>query len=406
MDFAAIENRKSKIENGFTLVELLVSMAVLTLLVMLVAQLMSSATFVTTASRKRMDADSQARMVFDRMANDFAKMVKRKDADCVFAKLASGGNSGQNDAMFFYSEAPAYANATIANPQTQANSTALIGYRINFNNSDYLGKPVLERLGKGLSWDGATGNIGNPPPPGGMVFLTTPSGNATPAFSSTIAGDGTAANPGNWTNLGTLAGNNNSAYADGTDSDYNVLSDQVYRLEIAFLLTDTSLSAYPVLFTQPSGWTSGAFYNQTGTDPTAANGSPAYAVGSRWYNTTNKQGYTCTSAATGAARWDRIGVQDVAAIIVAIAILDPNSRKIVSTSQYNTMVSALYDAETSLYVTRPIKMQMGQTWRSLVNGFDINNNPVNFATISGIPQSAASQVRIYQRYFYLNQLNK
>src|SRR6266567_8685811 len=55
-------------EGGFTLAELLVSVFVLALLVFLLTQLLNSATTVAILGLKRMDADSQARMVFDRMA--------------------------------------------------------------------------------------------------------------------------------------------------------------------------------------------------------------------------------------------------------------------------------------------------------------------------------------------------
>src|SRR5207244_6625389 len=70
---------------GFTLAELLVSVGVLVLLVFLFTQLLTGAATIITLGHKRMDADSEARQVFDRMAIDFAQMVKRNDVD-YFAK--------------------------------------------------------------------------------------------------------------------------------------------------------------------------------------------------------------------------------------------------------------------------------------------------------------------------------
>ena len=58
---------------GFTLAELLVTMSVLALLVFLFTQLLNSAATIMTFGNKRMDADSQARQLLDRMAIDFAK---------------------------------------------------------------------------------------------------------------------------------------------------------------------------------------------------------------------------------------------------------------------------------------------------------------------------------------------
>ena len=67
--------------SAFTLTELLVSIAVLTLLVLIVSRLVTSATNVTTRDYKKMDADSQVQPVFNRMAIDFSQMIKRSDVD-------------------------------------------------------------------------------------------------------------------------------------------------------------------------------------------------------------------------------------------------------------------------------------------------------------------------------------
>src|ERR1700730_13141162 len=91
-----------KATTAFTLLELLISMAVLTLLILFVTKLVDSATTTTTASHKHMDADSQARLVFSRLAYDIAGIIKRRDLDAIFSKQLG------NDKMFFFSEAPAY----------------------------------------------------------------------------------------------------------------------------------------------------------------------------------------------------------------------------------------------------------------------------------------------------------
>src|SRR5439155_23194602 len=90
-------------EGGFTLAELLVSVFVLGVLVFLLTQLLNSATTVAILGLKRMDADSQARMVFDRMAVDFAQMVKRTDVDYYVKKNAVDPIFWQhNDQIAFY----------------------------------------------------------------------------------------------------------------------------------------------------------------------------------------------------------------------------------------------------------------------------------------------------------------
>jgi prepilin-type N-terminal cleavage/methylation domain-containing protein len=125
-------------QRGFTLVELLVACSILALLVVLVAQMVGSASSVTGNSKKRLDADDEARLVFDRLAGDINGMVKRRDINPLF--LASNGN----DSFYFYSQAPAYStNAAASNSQV-----ALIGYAVT---NSGIG---LVRFSAGQSWDG------------------------------------------------------------------------------------------------------------------------------------------------------------------------------------------------------------------------------------------------------------
>ena len=51
------------------------------IIIFMFAQLMTSATAVTRTAHKHIDTDTQARVVFDRMALDFAQMLKRTDID-------------------------------------------------------------------------------------------------------------------------------------------------------------------------------------------------------------------------------------------------------------------------------------------------------------------------------------
>ena len=332
---------------AFTLVELLVSMAVLTILVVMVVQLVNATTKSTGASSKRLNADGQARMIFDRMALDFDRIVKRKDVDYVFFKnpyqpppspspAAAPANGPGNDWMFFYSEAPGYYTAT-----GDQGTVALIGYRINPNNAYYPNIPVLERLGKSLSWDVAP----SASPADAPVYLTfppasapaaagaTPTPTPTPFASSTLAG--------HWPNIATPAPALSSTTDNlSTDPNFQVIGEQVYRLEFVFQLSDGTLSNVPYL---------------------------------SYHSSVN-------------------GLADVNAIVVAIALLDSASQKIVPS--YQAMVSALPDPTAADLSSSPPKL-MATTWSNAVNS-------ATFAATAGIPQAAASQVRIYQRYFYLN----
>src|SRR5438552_6138879 len=98
---------------GFTLVELLVTIGVLVILVLLATQLLNSAASITTLGHKQMDGDAQARQLLDRMAIDFAQMVKRSDVDYYLKSSATGAGVRNllqpgNDKIAFYSAVPGY----------------------------------------------------------------------------------------------------------------------------------------------------------------------------------------------------------------------------------------------------------------------------------------------------------
>src|SRR6476660_2771351 len=106
---------------AFTLAELLVSIAVLVIIVLAGTQLMTSTTAVTRTNHKYIDTDTQARAVFDRMALDFAQMLKRTDIDYYVKQPLNynghgnghGGGNGKNgdlgsDQIAFYSAVPGY----------------------------------------------------------------------------------------------------------------------------------------------------------------------------------------------------------------------------------------------------------------------------------------------------------
>lgn len=361
---------------GFTLVEILVAISVLMMLFMLVTQLTKSVSDTTIAGRQRLDADSQARMIFDRMANDFCQMVKRKDVDYIFYKNRAN-SPVTNDTMFFYSRAPAFFSGTASRCPI-----SLVGYRANPSTLQ------LERLSEALTWDNTTSNdassTSSNSTPGGVVFLTY--AGPTPVPASTLSG--------NWVKtIGTAAGN----YVNGNDLNYHVIGSDAFRFEIAFLLTDGRTSTKPILSTSPANWPASAtFYTAATSDPPATSEGTSYIQGSRWFNSNTNQGYLCTNATPNGIGtdlvWIRIGIQDISAIIVTIAILDHSSRKLVTNSAH--MVSALADPSDTDLQSTPPKL-MAQIWLNAIK-------EPTFHQTAGIPSAAASQVRVFQRYFYLN----
>jgi prepilin-type N-terminal cleavage/methylation domain-containing protein len=186
---------------GFTLAELLVAVAVLTILILFLARLFDSAAQVTTSQNKRMDDNAQARPVFDRMAVDFAQIVQRSDVIYYFKSptvpqtIDPVLNATGNDQIAFYSQVVGY----YPSPSYQS-PVSLVGYRVNSDtNSAALNK--LERLGKGLHWNGVSTSY-------------------VPVVFSPL----------------TIADTWPTAANSAIDTDYELIGPQVFRLEYGYLL--------------------------------------------------------------------------------------------------------------------------------------------------------------------------
>ena len=164
---------------GFTIVELLVSVLVVVIITLIASQLMTSATAIARTGNKHFDTDTSARIVLDRMALDFAQMVKRTDVDYyVKQKIYKGHGNGHgcgqghnndlsSDQIAFYSQVPAYNPDPATYSSTKQSPISLIAYRVNegnANNNPAYGR--LERMSKGLLCNGVANDTGN----GGNVY--------------------------------------------------------------------------------------------------------------------------------------------------------------------------------------------------------------------------------------------
>jgi hypothetical protein len=297
-------------------------MGVLVLLVLLFTQLLNSAATTTIVGHKQMDADSQARELLDRMSVDFAKMVKRSDVDYYLKSSAGaasdcgvcGSQVGNDQAAFYTSTLGYYGTVPAPTPSyTQRSSLSLVAYRVNSDSSSSFYNK-MQRMGKGLPWNGAS--TGWTP----VVFLPQTIGGTQPVG-------------GNWPS---------AVSPNTTDSSYEVIGPQVFRFEYYYLLKAGGFSTTP--------WSAG---------------------------------HTNVS-----------GMRDVAAIVADIAVIEPKSRQLVDNS---AQVSPPNDNITLL--AGILSDYNGQApgvllanWRSILD-----------ANTIGLPQPAISGIRVYERYFYINQ---
>jgi len=358
-------------QGAFTLAELVVSTGVLVLLVFLATQLINNVATVTILGNKKMDADSQARQVFDRMAVDFEQMVKRapdtpssvtQDVDYYLKSPQTGtpdcttctaqtttdinrNDPTGNDQMAFFAATPGYyPNAT---PTTQS-PFSLIAYRVNSdpNSSSY---NKLERMAKGLIWNGVDATY-TP-----IVFLPQTIASTLPAWSPSGVSPLCQA---------TISGTPSATCTGTADPSYEIVGSQVFRFEYCYLLKGQ-----------------------------VANGEPRPINDRPWIDV-----HTSVS-----------GMRDVAAIVVTLAVIDPKSKGLLSDTtippqirQVATKLIDWGDASCGDDCT-PQKWQttpglLRTQWQNKLNGI-INPNSPDFDP--SLPPAAISGIRVYERYFYL-----
>jgi hypothetical protein len=342
-----------RLSAAFSLVEIMVAVAVLVILTIVVAQLTNSATAITRLGTKHIDADTQARAVLDRIGLDIAQMLKRTDID-YYIKQPTGYNghghghgyghkldTGQqgSDQLAVFSVMPGYY-ASYANPVSQGSPVWLVAYRVNADSSQpsYL---MLERMTKGLWWNGAdTGGLNNANTNLPILFLP-----------QTIA-----AMDKQW-----YAAVNNDATPKSRDSAYEIVGPQVFRFEYWYLLKNGNLTDVP--------WDTDARPTQTTINTPAG-----------------------------------IGLTDVQAIAVAIAVIDPTSRALVS----STSATGLFDLASDLddFKTAPGRGVGGAKkagdleyrWNTVLETVAQTGQT---SAPSKFPPPAASAIRVYCRYYDL-----
>ena len=363
--WSVVSGQWSSRESAFTLAELLVTVGVLVLLVFLATQLLNTAATVATLGHKRMDTDSHARQLLDRMAIDFAQMVKRSDVDYYVKSnpLVAGQRTvlqPGNDRIAFYSTVPGYY------PSTGSQSpVSLIAYRVNSQHK-------LERMSKGLVWNAVSTtdtpvvfipvSLASPIPPS-PTPTPMPTATATPIATPLPTPTPTATSTPAWPQAGDPA---LPSWSDG-----EVIGPQVFRFEYYYLVkaqlgpgavsTPTPTPASPLLSDIP--WDTSPNLVRLHTDVS--------------------------------------GMQDVAAVVVVIAVIDPKSKVLLSDMttppQIAQVASQLIDWGNTTCAGCPTQTQW-QTTPGLLRAQWQNA----LDAITNLPRPAISGIRVYERYFYLS----
>ncbi len=357
--------RKGRPQGAFTLVELMVSMAVLLILLVVTFQIFSLTSKVSVTGNKRMDTDTQARTVFDRMALDFGRMVIRKDVDYYYKQFtdsnasrpstvtANADNSKPsnpetgNDQIAFYSQVEGYYSSSGAT--SDQGPLSLVAYRINANSTS-ANYNAMERLGKGLVWTatGTTDFSNSKQLDIPMVFYPNPI-----AVSWKLNSSVTYSPP--WPQAA-------SSTATDPNNDYELIGPGVIRFEYFYTLKQSTNSKLVPVNSTVTGSTPTTFLSNTPWDPTITN-----------HISLN-------------------GWQDVAAITVVIAVVDSKTLPLISQTQMakltgtngNSILTDFDPQNTGKWTQGQLESQ----WRTAI-------------TQNITPPAVAAAIRVYSRTFYL-----
>ena len=363
---------------GFTLAELVVTVGVLVVLVLLFTQLLKSAATITTLGEKRMDADSQTRQLLDRMTVDVAQMVKRSDVDYYLKSSAIGAGQRNklfsgNDTIAFYSAVRGYY------PSTGSQSlVSLVAYRVY--NPSPAPAPCgdcnkLRRMTKGLVWN-AVSTTDTP-----VVFMPIPLASPLPIAELPNPAPNPLPTPA-WPEI---------ANSVNSWSDAEVIGPQVFRFEYYYLVRGRIV---PGAFPPPAPTPYAAILSDIPWETRiCACPSPTPVATPTPSGTpipTPTPPLLCCHTAPE-------GMQDVAAIVVAIAVIDPKSKALLdAVDPTGARLRRLNGADGSppLLVDFAAGMTPGQLlaqWRAALD-----------ANTGGLPLPAISGIRVYERYLYLS----
>jgi type II secretory pathway pseudopilin PulG len=222
MTFPTLHRRSPRLQ-AFTVVELLVAMAVLVTLSLFLVQAVSLMSQAVTINTNKLDSAAQARLFFDRLALDLGARPRRSDLGMVFTKNGTAGNTpGANDTLQFYS-VDAYAGAR---------QVSWISYQIVPTSSGTAFIPAysLERGSNGSLWSGTS--------------------------STTLPVSWVGGNPATWVVSAPVP----------IASNYVLMASGIFRLEFCFLVNNGVTSSY----TNGSG-------NASTSPPTPAVITPTYS---------------------------------------------------------------------------------------------------------------------------------
>ena len=146
--------KPSRKNSGFTLVEILVAIAVLIIMGLIFSQVISMTGSAIHLSNRSVDASAQAYLAFDRIRTDLAAAVKRPDVDFIAQNPTTPVGGG--NILLFLANTP--SAVTLPGGVTNRN-ISIVAYQIAVD-ADNKNLPCLIRGSKPVSWTGTTTSTG------------------------------------------------------------------------------------------------------------------------------------------------------------------------------------------------------------------------------------------------------
>ncbi len=342
---ALSSNSTSSRGQGFTLVELLVSIAILALIMVVLAQFLQETGLTIGKTSRSMETTELCLAALDRIDSNLSSMITTGPATMVVVK----NTTGVNDGLALVTNERVRSQGSSSGPINVANSSdirmAAMGYCVgNAVDPDLAGAPSVPMLewGNGtVTWNSsqiANGNSINNLPLSALSAAVTD-------VSSVVTNGGTLPSPAKML-------------------QFQPLSHGICRLEICFLLSNGTL----ISVTAPP--LNKNFLSSASPSPAATFTAPNYALA---FNAND------SNSSTGLY---------VRALIIGVAAIDSVTQKTLTAAQLASLPSALaktIDGQTPL-----------QAW-------DISSgSTTTYVNLKAYPTQVLQNIRFFQRYFYVN----
>jgi prepilin-type N-terminal cleavage/methylation domain-containing protein len=141
--------------NAFTLIEILVSLVVLSLIVLIVAQIFSTSSAAISQTSKNMNALDASEAVLQQIGLDVSRMVIRNDVDYSFVKNDPSSAPPLNDSLSFYARTTGL-NSTGAPSTGIPRSLCVVKYQVVQNATTKLLE--LDYGAQQIDWDNSGSN--------------------------------------------------------------------------------------------------------------------------------------------------------------------------------------------------------------------------------------------------------